>query len=52
VTPSDARIVYELFVESVHLGAVPAVVADVVCRLDGRTIFHSRRLGLSLVPDR
>jgi hypothetical protein len=33
-------------------GPVPAIVADVVCWLGARTIFHSRRFGLSLVPDR
>jgi 3-hydroxymyristoyl/3-hydroxydecanoyl-(acyl carrier protein) dehydratase len=51
VAPSHTRIVYELFVESVRLGPTPAIVADVVCKLGTRTIFHSRRLGLSLVPD-
>ena len=51
ITPQSARLVYEVFVESLVSSPEPRVVADVVCSLRGRPIFHARRLGLGLVPD-
>jgi 3-hydroxymyristoyl/3-hydroxydecanoyl-(acyl carrier protein) dehydratase len=50
VAPQAATIVYEVFVESLSAGPVPAVVADVTCRLEGRIVFHGRRLSLRSSP--
>ncbi|MCT2581762.1 type I polyketide synthase [Actinophytocola gossypii] len=51
VTPDSRRLTYEVLVVSVVAGPVPAVVADVLCSVDGVAVFHARRLGLRLVPD-
>jgi 3-hydroxymyristoyl/3-hydroxydecanoyl-(acyl carrier protein) dehydratase len=51
VVPQAATIVYEVFVTSVSSGPVPAVVADVICRLDGRIVFHGGDVALRLIPD-
>jgi 3-hydroxymyristoyl/3-hydroxydecanoyl-(acyl carrier protein) dehydratase len=51
ILPQSAPLVYEIFVESLSTGPVPAIVADVTGRLDGRIIFHGRRLMLQLIPD-
>lgn len=51
VVPQTATIVYEAFVTSVSPGPVPAVVADVIGRLDGRIVFHARDVALRLIPD-
>ena len=51
ITPQSTRLVYEVFVESLVCDAEPHIVADVSCSLDGRPVFHARRLALGLVPD-
>ena len=51
ITPQATDLTYEVFVESLVAGPQPHVVADVICRIHGRTIFHARRIGLGLVPD-
>ena len=51
ITPQSARLVYEVFVESLACEPEPRIVADVSCSLDGRPVFHARRLALGLVPD-
>ena len=51
ITPQTAHLVHEVFVESVVCGPEPRIVADVTCSLDGRPVFHGRRLALALVPD-
>ncbi len=51
ITPQSTRLVHEVFVESVCCGPEPHIVADVTCSLDGRPVFHGRRLALGLVPD-
>ncbi|WP_422646968.1 hypothetical protein [Actinoalloteichus caeruleus] len=51
VTPDSARLRYEVFVSSVTGEPEPALVADVVCWVDGVMAFHARDLALRLVPD-
>jgi 3-hydroxymyristoyl/3-hydroxydecanoyl-(acyl carrier protein) dehydratase len=51
ITPQSASIVHEVFVESLVAGPKPHIIADVVSSIQGRTVFHARRLGLRLVPD-
>ncbi|WP_218020284.1 beta-ketoacyl synthase N-terminal-like domain-containing protein [Nocardia sienata] len=51
VTPRSREIVYEVFVAEVSGGAVPTLIADVLCTVDGVKAFHARRTGLRLVPD-
>jgi 3-hydroxymyristoyl/3-hydroxydecanoyl-(acyl carrier protein) dehydratase len=51
VTPQSASLAYEIFVESLVAGPAPYILADVICSIDGRKIFHARRLALGLVPD-
>lgn len=51
VTPSNRRLVYEIFVSEVAAGPVPTLYADLLCTVDGRKAFHARRMGLQLVPD-
>lgn len=51
VVPSSRTLTYEVFVVSVTASPVPAVVADVLCSVDGLSAFHARRVGLRLVPD-
>ena len=50
-TPESREIIYEVFVEEVHEGPMPAVFADLLCTIDGLKAFHARRMGLRLVPD-
>jgi 3-hydroxymyristoyl/3-hydroxydecanoyl-(acyl carrier protein) dehydratase len=50
VTPASRLLTYEVFVESVVAGDEPAVVADVLCRVDGLKAFYCRGLGLRLAP--
>jgi 3-hydroxymyristoyl/3-hydroxydecanoyl-(acyl carrier protein) dehydratase len=50
VTPTSKRLTYELFVEEVHDGPVPTLVADLMCTVDGLKAFHARRVALQLVP--
>lgn len=49
IVPQTADLTYEVFVEAVTAGAMPHAVADIICRLEDRTIFHARRLALGLV---
>jgi 3-hydroxymyristoyl/3-hydroxydecanoyl-(acyl carrier protein) dehydratase len=51
VTPCDATLVHEIFVESIAEGPEPRIIADVVSSIDGRVIFQSRRAGISLRLD-
>jgi len=51
ITPQSTVLVHEVFVESLVCGPEPHVVADVTCSLDGRTVFHARRIALELIPD-
>ncbi|WP_334029256.1 beta-ketoacyl synthase N-terminal-like domain-containing protein [Nocardia terpenica] len=51
VTPDSREIGYEVFVAEVSGGAVPTVIADVLCTVDGIKAFHAHRVGLRLVPD-
>lgn len=49
IVPQTADLTYEVFIEAMATGAIPHAVADIICSLDGRTIFHARRLALGLV---
>jgi len=51
VTPTSKQIVYEVFVDEISNGPLPALFADVLCTVDGLKAFHCHRLGLRLVPD-
>jgi 3-hydroxymyristoyl/3-hydroxydecanoyl-(acyl carrier protein) dehydratase len=51
VVPSSRQLVCELFVEEVHDGDEPTLVADLLGTVDGLKAFHCRRMGLRLVPD-
>ncbi len=49
-TPSSKEVVYEIFVEEIHGGAVPTIYADILGSVDGRKAFHCKRMALRLVP--
>ncbi|WP_437690370.1 beta-ketoacyl synthase N-terminal-like domain-containing protein [Sorangium sp. So ce176] len=51
VVPSSRLLTYEVFIEEVHDGPRPTVVADFLCTVDGLKAFHARRVGLRLSPD-
>lgn len=51
ITPENARITFEIFVESMARVPTPTVIADLVCRVDGEVAFSCRRFALRLVPD-
>ncbi|MEQ9323752.1 MAG: 3-hydroxyacyl-[acyl-carrier-protein] dehydratase FabA, partial [Polyangiaceae bacterium] len=51
VLPHDEELVCEIFIEEVHDGPYPAVYADLLGTVNGLKAFHSRRMGLRLVPD-
>jgi acyl transferase domain-containing protein/3-hydroxymyristoyl/3-hydroxydecanoyl-(acyl carrier protein) dehydratase len=51
VIPSTKEIIYELFVEEVHDGETPTIVADFLGTVDGLRAFHGRRVATRLVPD-
>lgn len=51
VTPASKQIVYEVFVSEVVAGPLPTVFADLLCTVDGRKVFHARRVGVRLAPD-
>ena len=51
ITPQSARLVHEVFVESLSCGPEPHIVADIVCSLDGKPVFHARRAALALIAD-
>jgi 3-hydroxymyristoyl/3-hydroxydecanoyl-(acyl carrier protein) dehydratase/1-acyl-sn-glycerol-3-phosphate acyltransferase len=50
VTPRSKTLTYELFVEEVHDGPIPILVADLLCTVDGLKAFHARRVALQLTP--
>ena len=50
VTPTSQTLTYELFVEEVHDGPIPTLVADLLCTVDGLKAFHARRVALQLTP--
>jgi 3-hydroxymyristoyl/3-hydroxydecanoyl-(acyl carrier protein) dehydratase len=50
VTPRSREIVYELFVAEVTTDPVPTLIADALVTVDGKKVFHGKRLGLRLVP--
>jgi acyl transferase domain-containing protein/3-hydroxymyristoyl/3-hydroxydecanoyl-(acyl carrier protein) dehydratase len=50
VVPTSRRLTYEVFIESFEDGDEPAVVADVLCSVDGLKAFYCHRLGLRLAP--
>ncbi len=51
VTPEARKLVYEVFVEELHDGPEPTIIADILGSADGLKIFHGRRMALRLVPD-
>ncbi|MDQ3037199.1 MAG: polyketide synthase dehydratase domain-containing protein, partial [Myxococcota bacterium] len=51
VLPESRELVYEIFVEEFHDGPTPILYADLLCTVDGLGAFHTRRMGLRLVPD-
>lgn len=51
VTPSSRELVYEVFVEELHDGPTPTIIADILGSADGLKIFHGKRMALRLVPD-
>jgi 3-hydroxymyristoyl/3-hydroxydecanoyl-(acyl carrier protein) dehydratase len=51
ITPQSTVLVHEVFVESLVCGPEPHIVADITCSLDGRPVFHARRIALGLSPD-
>lgn len=51
VVPGSRVLTYELFVRSVHGGATPTLVADLLCSVDGVKAFLAEGLALRLVPD-
>ncbi|AKF05204.1 beta-ketoacyl synthase N-terminal-like domain-containing protein [Sandaracinus amylolyticus] len=51
VVPESKELVYEVFVEEIHDGPIPTIYADLLCTVDGLGAFHTRRMGLRLVPD-
>jgi 3-hydroxymyristoyl/3-hydroxydecanoyl-(acyl carrier protein) dehydratase len=51
VTPENLRLTYEVFVSGLASSPEPTLFADVLCSVDGVKAFHTRRVGLRLVPD-
>jgi acyl transferase domain-containing protein/3-hydroxymyristoyl/3-hydroxydecanoyl-(acyl carrier protein) dehydratase/1-acyl-sn-glycerol-3-phosphate acyltransferase len=51
VTPDARKLVYEVFVEELHDGPEPTIIADILGSADGLKIFHGKRMALRLVPD-
>lgn len=51
VTPASKHLVYEVFVSEVIASPLPTIFADLLCTVDGRKVFHARRVGLRLMPD-
>ena len=50
VTPASRLLAYEIFVSEVRTGPEPALIADVLCTVDGLKAFYCRRMGLRLTP--
>ncbi|MBZ5601212.1 MAG: hypothetical protein LAO79_02790 [Acidobacteriia bacterium] len=50
ITPQSARLVFEVSVESLVCDPQPRIVAEVLCGIEGRPVFHAR-LALTMVPD-
>jgi 3-hydroxymyristoyl/3-hydroxydecanoyl-(acyl carrier protein) dehydratase len=50
VTPKTQSVVYEIFVEELHVAPLPTLYAAVLCTVDGLKAFHVRRMGYRLTP--
>jgi 3-hydroxymyristoyl/3-hydroxydecanoyl-(acyl carrier protein) dehydratase len=48
--PSSKEVVYEVFVEEIVAGPLPALYADLLGSVDGLPAFHCTRVALRLVP--
>ena len=48
--PTNAEVVYEVFVDEIVASPTPTLYADLLGTVDGLTAFHCRRMGLRLVP--